>query len=104
MCLNLYTCAQVRQIDGQAIASGISAYELMQRAAAGLLRCIRERFAHAQQLLIICGSGNNAGDGYELARQALASGISARLWWLTPPEQLQGAAQQAATAALADGV
>jgi len=102
--MNLYTCAQVRQIDGLAIAAGIPAYELMQRAAASLLRCVRDQFADVQQLLIICGSGNNAGDGYELARQALSAGLSVRLWWLTSPQQLQGAAHQAAAAALADGV
>lgn len=102
--MNLYNCAQVRQIDEQAIACGIPAYALMQRAALALMRCVRQHWPSAQQLLIVCGAGNNGGDGYELARQAKAAGLAARIWWLTPPDRLHGAAREAADAALADGI
>lgn len=102
--MKLYNCAQVRQIDEQAIASGIPAYALMQRAALALLRCIRQRLPATGHLLIICGGGNNGGDGYELARQAHMAGLSTQICWLVAPDNLRGAAREAADAALAASI
>lgn len=100
----LYTSEQVRRIDQQAINSGISAYALMQRAAAAVLRTISQRWPQSGQLLIICGSGNNGGDGYELARQALGSGLRVQILYLKAPAELSGDALTAANAAVSAGV
>lgn len=100
----LYTSDQVRRIDQQAIACGISAYSLMQRAAAAVLRAIAQRWPHSSRLLVICGAGNNAGDGYELARQALAAGWQVQVYYLKAPSELHDAALMAADAAIATGV
>lgn len=102
--MKLYNCAQVRRIDEIAISGGTPAYVLMQRAAAALLREIRQRLQDTSQLLILCGSGNNGGDGYDLARQAHAAGLQVTILWLTSPDRLSGAAREAADAALAAGI
>lgn len=68
----LYTAEQTRLLD--TIASeqhAIAAATLMARAGAAALTCIQHQWPEAEHILIVCGSGNNAGDGYELARQAL---------------------------------
>lgn len=69
----LYDAEQVRELDRRAIAGGISGYALMQRAA---LACWRAMSAQPQpqRVSVLCGSGNNGGDGYEIARLARAAG------------------------------
>ena len=70
----LYTVAQVRAFDRAAIdAHGIAGYTLMQRAAAYAWSRLRERWPQARRIAVICGSGNNGGDGYVLARLARAA-------------------------------
>lgn len=100
----LYTSDQVRQIDQQAINGGISGYALMQRAASAALRVIRQRWPHSKELLVFCGSGNNGGDGYEIARQACAEGLSVQIFALNAPDAASGDARVAAQAALASAV
>jgi ADP-dependent NAD(P)H-hydrate dehydratase / NAD(P)H-hydrate epimerase len=97
----LHTSEQTRQIEQQAINSGISGYALMQRAASAALRVIRQRWPQRLELIVFCGSGNNGGDGYEIARQAHADGLSVQMFSLTSPDALQGDAALAAQAAMA---
>ncbi|NGY03607.1 NAD(P)H-hydrate dehydratase [Solimonas terrae] len=73
--LFLYTAAQVRELDRRAVASmGISGYDLMQRAARACWREIAGHCRPASVIVVLCGSGNNGGDGYEIARLAMADG------------------------------
>ena len=54
---------QMRTSDACTIASGISGIELMHRAAMGVYESVEWR----GNIAIVCGSGNNGGDGYALA-------------------------------------
>jgi len=72
----LYTVAQVRAFDRAAIEThGIAGYELMQRAAAAAFAHLRMKWPQARRIVVLCGSGNNGGDGYVLARLALVAGF-----------------------------
>lgn len=71
----LYRAAQVRELDRLAIAGGIPADELMARAGAVALALLRTRWPRARRLVVVCGPGNNGGDGYVLARRARESGL-----------------------------
>ena len=72
----LYTVAQVRAFDRAAIDThGIAGYELMQRAGAAAFCVVRARWPEARRVLVLCGSGNNGGDGYVLARLARDAGL-----------------------------
>ncbi|WP_266182737.1 NAD(P)H-hydrate dehydratase [Dyella humicola] len=74
----LYTVDQVRALDRRAIESlGIPGYELMQRAAAAALVCLRQHWPRARRIAVYCGPGNNGGDGYLLAALALEAGLHA---------------------------
>lgn len=98
----LYAAAQVREMDRRAIAGGIPGYTLMQRAAAAAWRALRERWGRAQQIVVLCGPGNNGGDGYELARLARADGCALQVWQFGGLPQ-QGDGARAAQAWLRDG-
>ncbi|MEO0974286.1 MAG: NAD(P)H-hydrate epimerase, partial [Pseudomonadota bacterium] len=68
----LYPPAEVRARDRAAIEAGTPGYTLMARAAQAALTSLRRRWPEARNLIILCGSGNNGGDGLVLA--ALAPG------------------------------
>ncbi len=86
----------MRAIDAFAIATlQIQGFELMHRAAAAALTELRGRWPTARRILVVCGGGNNAGDGYVLARLATAAGLSARIGAVSDPATLHGDAARA---------
>ncbi|NIF33442.1 bifunctional ADP-dependent NAD(P)H-hydrate dehydratase/NAD(P)H-hydrate epimerase [Enterobacter sp. Cy-643] len=54
---------------------GITLFELMQRAGEAAFQITRTRYPDARHWLIVCGHGNNGGDGYVVARLAQAAGF-----------------------------
>lgn len=76
----LYSVAQVRELDRRAIAGGIPGYQLMQRAAAACWCEIARRWPLVRSIHVVCGSGNNGGDGYEIARLAKAARCKVTVW------------------------
>ena len=76
----LYDAAGARAIDAHAIDDcGIAGIDLMRSAAAAAERVVRGRFPHARQIVVACGSGNNGGDGHEVARLLRQHGREARI-------------------------
>ncbi len=71
----LYTTAQVRVLDRAAIDGGIAGIELMERAARAALDTLRRRWPDAREVCVLCGPGNNGGDGFLLAALARAAGL-----------------------------
>ncbi len=67
----------------------------MTRAGAAALRSLRAHWPRAQVVLVYCGAGNNAGDGYVLARLAKHDGIAVRVLAVASPERLKGDARRA---------
>ncbi len=74
----LLTPAQMRAAEAAAIAGGTSALRLMERAAAGAALAI-DHFAPGRPALVLCGPGNNGGDGYGVAVMLAASGRNVRV-------------------------
>ena len=92
----LYTAEQVRGIDYAAIHdSGIAGYELMCRAGRAVVDDARSRYPSAGHWLVLCGSGNNGGDGYVVARLALEAGVRVTVCSLVDTVQLKGDAARA---------
>ncbi|MDD3762058.1 MAG: NAD(P)H-hydrate dehydratase [Nevskiales bacterium] len=99
----LYVAAQVRELDRRAIEQhGIPGYTLMQRAAAACWREALAAFSRPQRVAVVCGGGNNGGDGYEIARLARADGCEVRVF-AVGNDAAQGDAVTARSAWLADG-
>jgi hydroxyethylthiazole kinase-like uncharacterized protein yjeF len=100
----LYRAEQVREFDRCAIEDhGIPGTELMQRAGRAAYRLLRERWPGARDLTVLCGVGNNGGDGYVIARLALEDGLTTRVLQLGDPDRIAGDALTMAEAFLAAG-
>lgn len=93
--LPLYSAAQTRQFDSLAIASGISGATLMARAGAAAFTALRAHWPTARRIVVVCGVGNNAGDGFVLARLARAAGCDVSVLQLGDGAALRGDALQA---------
>ena len=83
--VSLFRPVQANAIDAYASESlGLSGYELMGRAGASAWALLHKRWPKASRIVVVCGPGNNGGDGYMLARSAKAAGCDVQV--LTPPE------------------
>lgn len=66
------TAAQMRDADRRTIEEiGLPGAVLMENAGAAVARALRERHPGARRLLVLCGKGNNGGDGFVVARHLL---------------------------------
>ncbi len=92
----LYSAAATREADRRTMEQyGLGGGLLMERAAAAALHLLRQRFLRAARLAVVCGPGNNGGDGYVLARLARAMGMTVRVLSPDDTSRLQGDAKAA---------
>jgi hydroxyethylthiazole kinase-like uncharacterized protein yjeF len=92
----IYSAAQVRALDAFEIEKRrVPGFTLMTRAAEGAFKTLLGRWPQARRLAVVCGSGNNGGDGYVLARLAQSAGVDALVLAATPPDKLTGDAHRA---------
>jgi hydroxyethylthiazole kinase-like uncharacterized protein yjeF len=93
---NVFSAGQVRAMDRFAIERlGIAGYTLMTRAGEAALDLLVESWPAARRVVVLCGAGNNGGDGYVLARLAGAAGLSVSTAALCDVTSLKGDAARA---------
>jgi ADP-dependent NAD(P)H-hydrate dehydratase / NAD(P)H-hydrate epimerase len=91
---DLYRAEQVRELDRTAIEDfGIPGLTLMENAGLAAYSLLRERWPEVQDITVVCGTGNNGGDGFVVARLALKDGIAVRVLQLGSPDKLSGDAK-----------
>jgi NAD(P)H-hydrate epimerase len=101
----LYRAASVRELDRIAIEElGIPGATLMARAGEAALELLLSIWPRAKSVAIVCGGGNNAGDGYVVARLAKGQGVNVRVADLGDPARLRGDARGARLALEGAGV
>ncbi len=89
-CVALLDSERARATDRWAIdVAGVPSLELMERASAGLADLVME-VAPQGRVAVVCGSGNNGGDGYAAARLLRAGGRDVLVLAATSPGDLQG--------------
>lgn len=83
------TCSRMKALDTNTIENmGIPSCVLMERAALATVEEMRKHFREKEHVLVVCGSGNNGGDGIAIARLLHLSGIFAELWLLGKEEKM----------------
>jgi NAD(P)H-hydrate epimerase len=93
----------MRSADAAAIAAGIAGIELMENAGAAVAEAITARFVRVP-VIVLCGPGNNGGDGFVVARRLARAGWPVRVALLGRQERLRGDAATAARAWCGDTV
>jgi hydroxyethylthiazole kinase-like uncharacterized protein yjeF len=78
------TVAEIAAADREAIAAGTPGIVLMERAGAAVADAIAERFSQ-RSVCVLCGPGNNGGDGYVIARLLKERGWPVEVRALAPP-------------------
>jgi len=76
-------------MDREAIEAGTPGIVLMQRAAAALAKEIEHR-APGRDIVLLCGGGNNGGDGFAAANLLLKAGFAPKIVLYADPENLRG--------------
>lgn len=100
----LYSADQVRELDRVAIEDkSIPGFELMQRAGRVAFESLQTSWPQAKKIAVICGSGNNGGDGYVLAKNAYEAGLTVDLLQVGN-SKLKGDAEKAAQEFLTTGL
>ena len=99
----VYSAASVRAMDRRVIDGGIPGYALMLRAGEAAIAAIRREWPAARTVAVVCGPGNNGGDGYVVARLAGAAGLDVRAIAVTDPRGLKGDAATAHADFMASG-
>ena len=99
----LYDSAALRAVEARAAERHGDAFALMARAGQAAWRELLARWPQAQRIVVVCGPGNNGGDGYELCRYAHESGRDARVLRIDAHRPRSELAQRACEAYRAAG-
>jgi hydroxyethylthiazole kinase-like uncharacterized protein yjeF len=93
----IVTADEMREADAAAIAAGTPAEVLMERAGAAVARAVLRLTSrrYGARVTVVCGPGNNGGDGYVTARLLRAQGVAVRCMTISAPSDLKGAAAAA---------
>lgn len=91
--MHLVTAEEMREIDQKATSEyGISGLVLMENAGIAVYRTVEELLGTVadKTVLVMCGPGNNGGDGFVVARHLVNHGARVRLMLASDPESLTG--------------
>lgn len=88
--MEVLTPHEMGEADRLTIAAGTPGIELMERAGAAVARVAAEWSGGGRRIAVLCGSGNNGGDGFVAARLLKEQGFEVRLFLLGEKKQLNG--------------
>lgn len=77
--MKLYRAADMREADRLAAAAGVSTWRLMEAAGKAVAQEVQSRYPARRTAIVLCGKGNNGGDGYVCARDLAAQGMTVRV-------------------------
>jgi NAD(P)H-hydrate epimerase len=89
--MKIVSAAEMREIDrATSERFGIPSLTLMENAGTAVSRFILSHHPDAHRITVICGKGNNGGDGFVAARKLKETGRAVRVLLLCSPEELRG--------------
>jgi NAD(P)H-hydrate epimerase len=91
-----YSATQVLENEAEiSLSQGTSMTDLMEKAGQVCFGFMRERYQNISKILVLCGKGNNGGDGFVIARLAQELGINVTVYLCADSEFLVGDAKTA---------
>jgi len=94
--VNILTAAEMQVCDRATSEQyGIPSLQLMRNAGAAVADFARRQFPRARRIAVLCGRGNNGGDGMMAARLLAGSGLQVTVLLLGSPDGLKGDAAEA---------
>jgi NAD(P)H-hydrate epimerase len=98
--MKILTAAEMGEADRRSVESGVSISVLMESAGAAVARFCLRRYPHERSVTVLCGKGNNGGDGLVAARYLAEAGCSVRVVLLGAANDLKQDAMKAFAAAM----
>ena len=93
----ILSCKNHRDLDKKTIKKFISGYVLMENAGKVVFKIIKKKFKKQKKIKILCGPGNNGGDGFVVAKLLKENGyLNINLFCLVTKKKLKGDAKLAA--------
>jgi ADP-dependent NAD(P)H-hydrate dehydratase / NAD(P)H-hydrate epimerase len=93
--MKIVTAAEMREIDrATSQRFGVPSLTLMENAGTAVAEFVVARYPLASRIGVICGKGNNGGDGFVAARKLKAAGREVRVVLLSEPSELRGDAAE----------
>lgn len=89
--MKIVTAEEMRAIDrATAEKFGVPSLTLMENAGSAVARFVLSEYAKAERIGVVCGKGNNGGDGFVAARKLAENGRAVRVLLLSDPAELRG--------------
>jgi ADP-dependent NAD(P)H-hydrate dehydratase / NAD(P)H-hydrate epimerase len=89
--MKIVSAAEMREIDrATSERFGVPSIALMENAGSAVARFVLSHYPQAERVGILCGKGNNGGDGFVVARKLVEAGRAVRVLLLCDPEELRG--------------
>jgi NAD(P)H-hydrate epimerase len=93
--MQILTAAEMRQTDERTAEAGIPLGDLMEQAGEAVASFCLRRYPLAARVMVVCGKGNNGGDGFVTARLLAAEGVGVRVLLLGTQWDVKGPAAEA---------
>lgn len=94
----IFTPQEMNAVDAASAASGIPSFDLMERAGQAVAATALRHYPEARRFVLLCGPGNNGGDGYVAARALSEAGAVVAVFEMFGATALKGDARWAAEA------
>jgi len=93
--MKIVTAAEMREIDRQTSDRfGVPSLTLMENAGGAVADFVASAYPHSQRITVVCGKGNNGGDGFVAARKLRERGKGVSVVLLADPAELRGDAAE----------
>jgi ADP-dependent NAD(P)H-hydrate dehydratase / NAD(P)H-hydrate epimerase len=94
--MKILSADEMREVDRVTVEKyGVASLDLMRHAGSAVARFIEKEFPQARRVAVLCGRGNNGGDGFVAARALKEAGREVKVLLLGSPDALKGDAKAA---------
>ncbi|ADW69807.1 bifunctional ADP-dependent NAD(P)H-hydrate dehydratase/NAD(P)H-hydrate epimerase [Granulicella tundricola] len=93
--MKILTAAEMKQADDSSVAAGIPIADLMEAAGEAVAAFCLRQYPQAAHVMVLCGKGNNGGDGFVAARLLAGEGVGVRVLLAGRQDDVKGDAAEA---------